>query len=479
MALDPTKNFAKTIVSIGYNDVATSIILTAGQGALLPNPAVSGAFNLVWWNQTDFPDPSDDPNKEIVRCTARTTDTLTIVRGQEGTIASTKNTVGKTYFIILAMTAKMVSDIDNQLMNPTNMLSLNTGQLAGFRNRIINGAMQISQRGTSFVSPASGAYTIDQFLQANTSAATFTISQDTTVYPPGFNSSLKVLLTTADAAVAATDRVLIRTKIEGSNIVGLDFGLATAKNITLSFWVYSNVAGVYCVSFNNSAGNRSIPIEYTINAANTWEKKSITLTGDVTGTWLMTTGVGIQLDWALMIGSSFQGTNNIWQAGNYFSTANQVNWAASLTGGSGGTAPTFYLTGVQLEQGAQATPFEFRSYGTELALCQRYLPCWNSSNNTTGGFMMGFVAATNTMIQGSLSLPVTTRVPVTSIVGTASQINTSLASGGGAGSGIAFVGSTLNSVSFNLTIPSGTSGQGGMLYFNTTTPLLYFNGAEL
>jgi len=113
MSLDPCTNFGKVAVSIGYDDVATSIALSASEGAKLPDPAVSGAFNLVWWNATDYTDPSDDPNVEIVRCTARSTDTLTVTRAQEGTAGSTKNTGGKSYKMNLAITKKMITDISN------------------------------------------------------------------------------------------------------------------------------------------------------------------------------------------------------------------------------------------------------------------------------------------------------------------------------------------------------------------------------
>jgi hypothetical protein len=113
MPLDPTKNFAKATVTTGYDASATSIALTSGHGAKLPDPATDGAFNLVWWNATDYGDPSDDPNVEIVRCTARSTDTLTVTRAQEGTSASTKNTSGKTYKMILALTKKMIDDIED------------------------------------------------------------------------------------------------------------------------------------------------------------------------------------------------------------------------------------------------------------------------------------------------------------------------------------------------------------------------------
>jgi len=130
--LDPVKNFAKVTVSTGYDASATSIALSSGQGAKLPAPSTDGSFNLVWWNSTDYSDPSDDPNVEIVRCTARSTDTLTVTRAQESTSASTKNTAGKTYKMVLAPTKKLVDDIG------TNYVDLSTAQT--ITNKVINGA---------------------------------------------------------------------------------------------------------------------------------------------------------------------------------------------------------------------------------------------------------------------------------------------------------------------------------------------------
>lgn len=115
MALDPVLNFAKCTVSTGYDGIATSIVLSAGEGAELPAPATDGAFNLTWYNDTDYKDPSDDPNKEIVRCTARSTDTLTVTRGQEGVAATVKNLSGKTYKMVLGMTKKMLNDIETAI----------------------------------------------------------------------------------------------------------------------------------------------------------------------------------------------------------------------------------------------------------------------------------------------------------------------------------------------------------------------------
>ena len=117
MALDPVKNFARLTVSTGYNASDTSIVLSSGHGAKLPAPATAGAFNLTWWNSTDYANPSDDPNVEIVRCTARSTDTLTVTRGQESIVASTKNTADKVYSMVLSITKKMIDDIDGKLIS--------------------------------------------------------------------------------------------------------------------------------------------------------------------------------------------------------------------------------------------------------------------------------------------------------------------------------------------------------------------------
>jgi len=120
MNLDAVKNFAKVEVSTGYDSTATTVVLATGDGAKLPNPATDGEFNLVWWNSTDYPDPADDPNVEIVRCTARSNDTLTITRAQEGTTAQNHNIAGKTYKMILGLTKKMIDDINSQTVDTTS-----------------------------------------------------------------------------------------------------------------------------------------------------------------------------------------------------------------------------------------------------------------------------------------------------------------------------------------------------------------------
>ena len=118
--LDPVRNFAITIVSTTYNAAATTVVLNPGHGLYLPDPSTEGAFNAVWWNITDFPDPSKDSNREVVRITAKSTDTLILLRAQEGTSATTKNTAGKTYCLMLTITAKTISDINSHLLFETD-----------------------------------------------------------------------------------------------------------------------------------------------------------------------------------------------------------------------------------------------------------------------------------------------------------------------------------------------------------------------
>jgi hypothetical protein len=169
--------------------------------------------------------------------------------------------------------------------------------------------------------------------------------------------------------------------------VDLDWGSASASSVTLSFWVRSSLTGTFSGSIRNSASNRSYVFTYTISSANTWEQKSITIAGDTTGTWLTTNGIGINLVFSLGAGSTFSSsTTNSWQAGSFFS-------ATSSTSVIGTAGATFYITGVQLEKGTQATSFEYRQYGTELALCQRYFQSY-------GEFMVfsGRAASSTTVI---------------------------------------------------------------------------------
>jgi hypothetical protein len=236
------------------------------------------------------------------------------------------------------------------------------------RNRIINGAMVIDQRNAgASVTPADGAYTLDRFIYNATQSSKVTIQQNAgSVTPPaGFTNYLGITSSSA-YSVGSGDFFTIGQRLEGFNTADLDFGKSTAKTITLSFWVRSSLTGTFGGAITNSALNRSYPFTYTISAANTWEYETITIAGDTSGTWLTTNETGMRLYIGLGVGSTYAGTAGAWTGtSNILGATGAVN----VVGTNGAT---FYITGVQLEKGTQATSFEYRQYGTELALCQRY-----------------------------------------------------------------------------------------------------------
>jgi hypothetical protein len=235
----------------------------------------------------------------------------------------------------------------------------------GFKSRIINGAMVIDQRnaGASVTQTTTVQYPVDRMQIFGDVASKFTGQQSTTV-PSGFINSLKITSSSA-YTVGAGERFFIRQAIEGLNCTDLDFGKATAKPITVSFWVYSSLTGSFGGAIQNLARDRSYPFSYTISSANTWEQKSVSIAGDTTGTWLTSNDVGLYLNFSMGAGTTYSTTANAWAAGNYI----QPTGSTSVVGTNGAT---FFITGVQLEKGSTATSFDYRPYGTELALCQRY-----------------------------------------------------------------------------------------------------------
>ena len=279
--------------------------------------------------------------------------------------------------------------------NSVNALAIDTNQNAtmnyvsaqntfGFKNRIINGAMVISQRGTSFT-PALYDYTLDRYQTQVTQSSKFTIAQSTTA-PAGFGFSM--LATSSSAySITSTDCFAEKQYIEGFNFYDCAWGTASAKTVTLSFWVQSSLTGTFGGALQNAAGNRSYPYSYTISSANTWTQVSVTIPGDTTGTWVgATNGVGCVVIFSLGMGSTLSNTAGSWAAGDYRS----VTGATSVVGTNGAT---FYITGVQLEKGSIATPFDYRDYGRELALCQRY--CWVTSRLIVSVIALGQCYSTN------------------------------------------------------------------------------------
>ena len=233
------------------------------------------------------------------------------------------------------------------------------------RNRIINGDMRIDQRnaGASITQSTSNQFPVDRWLVAGDVASKFTAQQSSTA-PAGFINSL--LITSSSAyTVGASESFILTQYVEGLNVADFGWGTANATAITVSFWVRSSLTGTFGGVVRNSASNRSYPYSYTISAANTWEQKSITIAGDTSGTWLTTNGRGLNLTFSMGAGASASGTAGAWAGTSYVSATGAV----SVVGTSGAT---FYITGVQLEAGSVATPFERRLYGQELQLAQRY-----------------------------------------------------------------------------------------------------------
>ena len=238
----------------------------------------------------------------------------------------------------------------------------------GFKNRIINGAMVIDQRNAgASVTPTNGSYGLDRWSFNATAASKFTAQQNAgSVTPPaGFANYLGVTSSSA-YSVLSSDIFSIFQPIEGFNVADLAWGTASASTVTLSFWVRSSLTGTFGGALRNGAASRAYPFTYSISAANTWEQKAVTIAGDTSGTWLTTNGVGINLSFGLGGGSTYSGTAGAWSgAGNYITATG----ATSVVGTNGAT---FYITGVQLEKGSTASSFDYRPFGTELILAQRY-----------------------------------------------------------------------------------------------------------
>ena len=257
--------------------------------------------------------------------------------------------------------------------------SINGDQIGGRRNVVINGGMQIYQRGsTSFAHDGTtSAYTLDRFVFAisNTDEYDCTVTQDSSVPDgQGFSKSYKVTTGTAESAVGADERYEVQCKIEGQDLQHFVYGSSAARTITLSFWVKCSVAGTYAFTIYRSetAGSRVINKPYTINSANTWEKKIITIAGDTVRSIdnnAGTTASTWRMVWGLSAGSNWTSdTASTWAAyGTTYYLGGHVTNTFATTAGS-----TWYMTGVQLEVGSQATPFEHRSYGEEELLCHRY-----------------------------------------------------------------------------------------------------------
>jgi hypothetical protein len=255
----------------------------------------------------------------------------------------------------------------------------------GFKNRIINGGMTIAQRATS-VTGADAYCCVDRF-DYSRSTIVWNAAQSTDVpSTTNFRYSTSVTVTTASSAAGAY--AYLYHAVEGYNWADLGYGTASTQTSTLSFWVKSSLTGTFGIALRNTGTARFYTTTYTINSANTWEQKTITITGDTSGTWNTTNSAGIQLFWDLGVGSTYSSTsNNAWStvASNYFGVTGVTKLGAT-------NGATFFITGVQLEKGSTATSFDYRPYGTEFQLCQRYYEQSNLANGNYLGIGMVWTA---------------------------------------------------------------------------------------
>lgn len=354
-------------------------------------------------------------------------------------------------------------------------LTSSTGQVFSpassiMRNRIINGGMVIDQRnGGGSVTPTGDAYTLDRWTTWTYQASKFSVQQNAgSITPPaGFTNYLGCTSTSA-YSVPSGEGFAMMQKIEGYNIADLGWGTIGALSVTLSFWVRSSLTGIFGGALNNSAQNRSYPFSYTINSANTWEYKTITIAGDTSGTWLTTSGAGILLKFGLGVGSTLSGTAGAWANASYSSATG----ATSVVGTSGAT---FYITGVQLEAGSVASQFEYRQYGTELNLCQRYY-----QRQTGGGrhFIAGN-GGVNSCYPTAFLVQTLRSTPTFSYSAVGDFVIEGLTGGGQSTcTGLSLNAYTFNSVTINATSSSGTGSTAGQVLGGSSSAWTAFS-AEL
>jgi len=307
-----------------------------------------------------------------VTATASAVNELTLANAATGS-APTMTASGDDTNIGFKLVAKGTGEITAKV-NGSDVF--NASSSFGFKNRIINGAMVIDQRNNGATVSSNGSFPVDRFkIIKDTSSGTFTSNQSSTV-PSGFTNSLLFTVGTAYTP-AAGENNFIKHIIEGYNVADLGFGTSGAANVTLSFWVRSSLTGTFGGALRNGNNDRSYVFSYTINSANTFEYKTISIPAYTSGTWLTTNGNGFEISWGLGVGSTFLNTAGAWYSGNYISATGSTN----ITSTAGAT---WYVTGVQLEKGSTATSFDYRSIGQELALCQRY--CQYAGSGANGSF---------------------------------------------------------------------------------------------
>jgi len=344
----------------------------------------------------------------------------------------------------------------------------------GFKNRLINGSMVIDQRNAgASVTPTSSAtgFATDRWALNVSQNSKFSAQQSSAFV--GFTNSL--LITSLSAyAVTSGDYFMVDQFIEGFNTADLGWGTANAQTVTLSFKVKSSLTGTFGGVISNSANNRSYPFSYTISSANTETSISVTIAGDTSGTWLTTNGTGIRVRFSMGVGSTYTGTGGAWAGSTLLAPTGSV----SVVGTNGAT---FYITGVQLEKGSTATSFDYRPYGTELALCQRYY--YKQQAVGTSDFFGSGQCTGTTAVVGISNFPTTMRTSPTALEQTGTAANYATYTGAGSTTACSSVPSfVLASVwqgTSLFTVASGlTTGQAAAMRSNNAAAYLAWS-AEL
>ena len=360
--------------------------------------------------------------------------------------------------------------------------SLTTDQFAstavhGQRNLIINSGMQVAQRGTSATAAgASGVYLIDRFQGFAGGGGAYTMEQSTTVPNATFKNSAKLVVTTADSSIASGDYYAFNYNLEGNDIIRTGYGTSDAKSLSLSFQVRSSVTGTYSVTCYNHDGTRGYLNTFTISSADTWTEVNLTWAGDTGGTWNKDNTKGMVIRFDLGGGSSGHGTANQWTTSGTFAanrTSGSVDWIAN-------NGATFYITGIQLEVGEQATPFEHRSFGDELARCQRYFARIDGSVSTVMGIGIAHGLDNDTSIIDIYAPVRPMRASMTVTKSANADINVNTAQIAAAATSVSFSNQSDQSVRLTIdhTAASGSSGGSRLIRFNKAAAYIHFD-AEL
>jgi hypothetical protein len=341
------------------------------------------------------------------------------------------------------------------------------------KSRIINGAMVIDQRNNgASVTPTADAYTLDRWQAVISASSKFSVEQTVTgvAAPAGFTDYLAITSSSA-YSITSTDTFYLRQAIEGFNTADFAWGTSSASSVTLSFWVRSSLTGTFGGAIRRGSGNIYVyPFTYTISAANTWEQKTVTIAGP-TSTWNSNTtnGVGLNVLFGLGIGATYSGTAGSWQASDIYGATG----ATSVVGTNGAT---FYITGVQLEKGSTATSFDYRPYGTELALCQRYYQRIGGNDSNTM-LCSGLAYNTTTHILAQ-KFTTTMRASPTGSVTSGTAFGILVAGSALATSSISVYTGGIDSTRLDVVTSSTTANGGSVLYPNASNTAILLS-AEL